>query len=337
MRRHIHRYPSYTPIKATPTRSVSEDMEYWSKQKDNASKIEMKTEEEPNRRIRQAAENCLATDGTTVSDPDDGVHFTLKTNAGTLSYKPSEYSNYTDFLRVIFEMSLTFNAVEVDPEFRKVMKKAFAAYEGTEDFDDEDDSDDEYDNSEPEDIDFVPNALENARNEADKWEKGIKYIGALPKSETLTLKILQSESESTNTRAVEKLLMKMTDLPPNIMHAVVHKNQAFSLPFQKASDVYVQLRMLGIPLTVKSGDVDAVSTTITKSAAKKSVKKTTTKGGGKKTTVKKRTSVKKKPITKKISAKKRSTRIKPKSQCKVKPIPNGSEKLRAAIGIIKSE
>ncbi len=321
MRRHIHRYPVYVPANAAQPDTLGGDAERWSKPNID-TKHPMGTEEDEFTNIPRTRLASFGSDATFAEkeeDTYDGVHFALKTNAGTLSYKPSEYSNYTDFLRVIFEMSLTFNSVEVDPEFKKVMKKAFAVYEGTEEFNDEDD-DEESDHSESGDIDFVPDALENARNEAEKWEKGVKYVKSLPKSETLTLKILQASSESTNTRTVEKLLMKMTDLPPNIMHAVIHNHQAFSLPFEKASNVYVQLRMLGIPLTVKSDDIETTAITIQKSAAKRSIKKSASNRSIKKTSTKK-----------KVSAKKRS------ANTKTKPALTGSEKIRAEIGIIENQ
>lgn len=291
----MRKYNSFTPVPSRQSapahspppdpRTISQAMEDWSKKKQIHSDEELSDNSE---------------------QESDGISFQLKTAAGVLSYKPSEHSNYTDFLRLVFEMMVAFNSTDVDPEFKKVIKKALAAYESGEDFDSDTDDDDD------EDIDFVHAALENAKDEAAKYEQGVQYVNSLPKSEKLTLKILQSESESTTPARVEKILSKLTDLPPNVMHKVVRNNEPFSLPFEKASEVYVQLRMLGVILTVKATEDDSKKITTTKkvSAAKKSIKKSTAKSG---------------------RAKARTKTTRPTT----KPILTGSEKLQTTVGIIK--
>lgn len=245
---------------------------------------------------------------STAEMAHEGMSFALKTDAGTLSYKPNVNGNYTEFLRVTIEMMLAFNSSEVDPEFKKVLKRAFLAYENGEDFGDDDDDDDE-------DLDFVATALSSAQDEAEKYEKGVQYINSLAKSDSLTLKILQSHSENITPSRVEKLIEKLTDLPPNILHSVVHNAMPFTLSFEKASEVYTSLRMLDIPITVKSGD-DKSSSTKKASASKKTTKQIL---------------VKKSSTTKKASAKKTTKH----SNTKTGKTLTGSERLQTTVGIIQ--
>jgi hypothetical protein len=322
----MRRYQPYTPASKS-NKPITQSMREWAESRESLSASEIEAEEKREEEEERERENtrriiskCLtATPDTTksASSEEGSISFTLKTATGTLSYKPTDYSNYTDFLRVVIELSLAFNPGEIDPEFKKCMKRAFEAYENGEDFDEE------YDNSDSDEYDFVPAAIENARHEAANYEKSVQYINALPKSETLTLKILQPNSEFTKTRDVEKILSKMTDLPPNVMHEVVHNNQSFTMPFEKASEVYVQLRMLSIPLTLKSGTSEVqASKTTTKSAAKKSTR-----------SIKKTTSSRSKKTSAKRSSVKSSTSTVVKT---LQGVPTGREKLRATVGIIGS-
>jgi hypothetical protein len=308
-----------SPLSPALNQSLSEAMEHWNsntKGKNSTSDL-LEDDAKIMSKLGQERNNHLSSESEHNSD-SNGVKFQLQTEAGILSYKPSDYSNYTDFLRVVIEMMLAFNSSEVDPEFKKIIHKAFEFYETGETFDDDsEDSDDEsYSDS-------INSSLKKAREEAAQYEQGAKYISSLPKSDTLTLKILQAESEFADSSRVEKILSKLTDLPPNLMHAVVRKNEPFSLPFEKAAEIYIQLRMLGVILTVKSVDATVKKskespskktvTTKKASAAKKSVKKATAKSGRGRV-------VAKKTIRNKIN---------------IKPTLTGSEKLRTTVGIIQ--
>jgi len=196
--------------------------------------------------------------------------FILKTPAGVLSYKADEYSSYNDFIRVIFEMLLAFNGSEIDPLLKKVYQHAMEAYEAGY-FDDDDDDDD----------DEIGHSLQNAQSEKVKFEEATKFISNLPKTEKLNLKLLHHELFDKSN--IKRTLSKFPELPSNKIDAIINNNATFTLPFDKATELYVQLRMMGIILTIKPNTTK--TNTIKKSAAKSTVKqkrastKTTTKAG----------------------------------------------------------
>ena len=200
-------------------------------------------EEEAEHWIKPNARSTPMDKPTMETEPN--ILFRLKTKSGTLSYSPSEDGNYTEFLRVIFDMLLAFNSGEVDPEFNLVMRKAFTAYENGESFDESDDT-------EESETDYVQFAIEKSKNDSIKREEIAKFVSEIPQAEKMTMRILHADEDDLND--IEKVLAKNTDLPPNELHAVLHKRNFFTLPFEKAKDVYVQLRMLDVWLTFKPED-----------------------------------------------------------------------------------
>jgi hypothetical protein len=209
-----------------------------------------------------------ATGATMIIPEADGTVFSLKTCAGILQYKAGSETSYTDFLRVVFEMTLSFNGSEVDPEFKKVIHRALKAYEYG-------DSDASYEDGDEEDEreDFVAAALEIARKESEKCLEADEVTSNLPDAENFKLRILSVESDDTSN--IERIFSKKTDMPPPQVHDIIHNRKEFTLPADKAKDLYVQLRILDVVLSIRPDDE--------KSLSKQSM--TTKKGAAAKTTV----------------------------------------------------
>jgi hypothetical protein len=203
---------------------------------------------------------------------DEQCFLHLKTESGEIKYKPSDYSNQTDFLRAVIEISLAFNSAKVDPAFRKVIRMALFAYENGDVADEfggggfgEGDEDDEY---------LIEAAIESAQAEAQKMEDASKLTSNLPATDKLRLQILSTED--SNVSHIDKLLCKHTDLPPTDIEGALKNNTPFIMPSDAAKELYVQLRMLDVVLSIQPVDKALVQkpiTTKTGAAAKKATRK----------------------------------------------------------------
>lgn len=201
---------------------------------------------------------------------DNNICFNLKTAVGVLSYKSNDCDNYTNFLRVVIEMLLAFNSSELDPQFIKLLRRALNNYNGMDSLTDDVENDDLYD-----DTDVESDEIELARQQAFKMDEANKLITNLPKTDTLQLRILSVEDSKSllfNFFHIEKIISKYTDLPPNEIHEILHNHQEFILPYDKATELYIQLRMLDVMLTIKNVNNVEENVPAKNTAAKKSSK-----------------------------------------------------------------
>lgn len=204
----------------------------------------------------------LARNNKLNSSADDEIVFMLKTPAGVLSFKPSNTDEYTHFVQVVVEMLLSFNSSNIDPMLKRAIRKALFDFENG-DVDENDEDEEEFDSDE---LDFLGSALKVAKDEGIKAEEAQKYVTSLPKTEKLSLKILSTDED--NEKRVERALNKYADLPPPLLDKVIHAHQSFSLPFEKAAELYIALRIMDVMLTIKSTDDNKKPVTKQASAAK---------------------------------------------------------------------
>lgn len=184
------------------------------------------------------------------SSNEPNVSFTLRTEAGNLRFEQSEHSSYTDFVRVAVQMLVAFNGEEIDRELKRALERALHTYDHHGSFLNEDDDDDQ------EERDFLQEhlrqqiELSQAIQQAKNDDEARKYVTNLPPSQNLTLRILAFDD--SDQEQVENYLSKFTDLSPPVIHSVLREGQTFDLPADKAKELYVQLRILDVVLTIKT-------------------------------------------------------------------------------------
>lgn len=250
----IMHYRTSRPLKLTE----SDFAKNWAAAMKHFSKNHEKNAREDARRMKeleQEKENRMAA----LAEVQEGnICFTLKTEAGTLSYSQNESATYTDFVRASIDLLLAFNGSDIDPNFKKVIQHAMEAYaNGDADFFDFENDD--------EDNDYIERAL---KAQQEQLEEAKKYVATLPQNEFLTLRILSCD---TNDHRIENQFTRHTDFPPNVVHGIIYDHTSFELPFEKATKLYVDLRMLEVILSVKIPQNDKTAF-VKKSACRKSVR-----------------------------------------------------------------
>jgi len=183
-----------------------------------------------------------------MSPINDTMNFTLKTSAGALFYQPND-SNYTDFLRVTIGMLLAFNPNDIDSDFKQTLETALKCYETGDQFaasDDENDSD-EFE-QEQEEEDPVLSKLEQAKKHVLQIEEANKLISRLPDSGNVEIQILSTDESGTQAN---KLISKHLGLPDSEIDEIVTNHKPFHLSVDKGKDLYKQLRMSDVILSIK--------------------------------------------------------------------------------------
>lgn len=251
------RFPQCVPIKSSHNAidSLSESMDRW-----RANHIKNAAEDKARQQNKETeVEEEMAAVAQNTSQ--EGVKFTLRTEAGELSFSQSQDGSYTDFLRVALEMLLAFNGTDIDSDFKRIMQRALLAYENGEDLDVD------------EERDFLQDAIQNqiafneAQNQSTKFEEASKYAVKLPASDSYALRIL-SFDEDDKQRLVD-MILKHTDLLPNFIQDAIQNGKSFVVPAEKAKELYIQLRMFDVILTIKVPDKSPPKKTTAKTSKSK--------------------------------------------------------------------
>lgn len=178
------------------------------------------------------------------------LSFTLKTSSGTLSYNGQEYANYTDFVRIVIQLLLSFD-LEVDEDFASSIKAAISGY-------DSDKCESGFDN------DFVifkgTNEIEEEKVRSEQARKEAnERVSSLPSKGNLQLQILSLTNENPSKNWEKKgdvasILNHQANLPPDELFDAANSQKPFCLPAAEAKKVYVALRELGVVLSIKEAN-----------------------------------------------------------------------------------
>ena len=171
--------------------------------------------------------------------------FKLETSSGSVSFTPTETSDYTEFMVNLMNMVLAFNSHELEPTFCKIMKTALYAYSNGEEFEEDvelhpDVHRSEYETEFDEKEDLIFLELEEISNLSKEIERATKKIKELPKDQDLKFQILSLEEEvMPHVRALLASACSKSELEVEPLYL---QAEPFVLSYNEGVKLYASLR-----------------------------------------------------------------------------------------------
>lgn len=165
--------------------------------------------------------------------------FYLKTSAGCISFKADDKEDYSNFIRNVIEILISFNTSDIDTVLSYNIKKAIELTNNNNTFDDI--LDDVFD--ELEEYDNI-RSVENIKEEKEKKRtEAIDYVSNLPSSYDFKITILpdgNNENELIENIIKEKCTSKFSS---NQLKNIIENRTPIILSQNEALDLYIELRI----------------------------------------------------------------------------------------------